>query len=68
MTFEQKLNERFEDGRYQGIEEGIDQERSKTITKMIKKGFNDRMIMSFYETLTAEDIAVIRRQMAQASQ
>ncbi len=64
MTFEQKLNERFEDGK----EEGIDQERSKTITKMIKKGFNDRMIMSFYETLTAEDIAVIRRQMAQASQ
>ena len=60
MTFEQKLNERFEDGR--------DQERTTTITKMIKKGLSDRMILSFYDTLTAEDIAAIRRQMTQASQ
>ena len=72
MTFEQKLNERFEDGRDQGIEEGReegrDQERKETITSMIKNGFSDRMIMSVFETVTAEDIAVIRRQMTQASQ
>ena len=72
MTFEQKLNERFEDGRDQGIEEGReegrDQERKETITSMIKNGFSDRMIMSVFKTVSAEDIAVIRRQMTQASQ
>ncbi len=58
MTFEQKLNERFEDGR--------DQERKMAITAMIENGFDDRMIMSVFKTVTAEDIAVIRRLMEQA--
>ena len=60
MTFEQKLNESFEDGR--------DQERTTAIIAMIENGFNDSMIMSVFKTVSAEDIAVIRRQMAQASQ
>ncbi len=72
MTLEQKLNERFEDGRdlgiKLGIEEGINQERTKTITAMIENGFNDSMIMSVFRTVSPEDIAVIRRQMTQASQ
>ena len=68
MTFEQKLNERFEDGRDQGREEGRDQERTTAIIAMIENGFNDSMIMSVFKTVSTEDIAVIRRQMAQASQ
>ena len=72
MTLEQKLNERFEDGRdlgiKLGIEEGINQERTKTIISMIENGFNDSMIMSVFRTVSPEDIAVIRRQMTQASQ
>ena len=72
MTLEQKLNERFEDGRdlgiEQGIEEGRNQERTKRITSMIENGFNERQIMSVYKTVTAEDLAVIHRQMTQASQ
>ena len=68
MTLEQKLNEHFENGRDLGREEGRDQERKETITSMIKNGFNEEQIMSVFKTITVEDIAVIRRQMAQASQ
>ena len=68
MTLEQKFNEHFEDGRDLGREEGRDQERKETITSMIENGFNEEQIMSVFKTITVEDIAVIRRQMAQASQ
>ena len=63
MTLEQKFNEHFEDGR----EDGRDQERKMAITAMIENGFDDRMIMSVFRTVSPEDIAVIHRQMAQAS-
>jgi predicted transposase/invertase (TIGR01784 family) len=64
MTLEQKFNERFEDGRTEGRE----QESTETIAAMIENGFDDKMILSVYKTLTAEDIAKIRRRIGQSFQ
>ena len=58
MTFEQLLNDRFEEGR--------DKERTETIASMIMNGFDDNQIMSVFKNVSLDDIAAIRRKIMES--
>ena len=58
VTFEQLLNDRFEEGR--------DKERTETIASMIMNGFDDNQIMSVFKNVSLDDIAAIRRKIMES--
>ena len=61
VTFEQQLKEE----RYYAELEGIEKNRTQMIESMIRYGLDDSAISAIVKTMTADEIAAIRKESAQ---